>query len=89
MTILEVDKESQIIANVEMKSSLETEWNAIMIKWTDIFIEKALEKNVNEVTAFESTSKYSFDGKHLLKERKGSKVFLLEECKREEWENVC
>ena len=82
MTILEEDEESQIIANVEMKSSFKTKWDAIMIKWRDIFVEKALEKNVNEVTTIESTSKYAFVAKLLLQERKRSKVFFLEGCKK-------
>ena len=49
MRILEAKKELLIESNVEMKSSLETKEDAIMVKWRDVLIKKTLTKNWNEV----------------------------------------
>ena len=51
VTILEAEKESVIKANVEMKSSLDANEDAIITNWRDVVIKKTPKENSNEVCA--------------------------------------
>ena len=70
MLILEVEKESLIKVNVEIKSSLGIKEDVIMIKWRDGLIEKIHEENVNEVSASKSALKDALDVKKFCESEK-------------------
>ena len=65
MTILEAEKESLIKPNAKIKSSLDANKDAIMIKWRDVLIQKTTKGNSNKVGAPKSTSKNALDDKEL------------------------